>query len=85
MKWGFENKTGSWNHLLSCAEATEWKEQLFGLAVNLFAICSCNLIIDLVDGDLVSTCNRRDNCYGDQYDAYNSHVKYLVKSNQINV
>jgi hypothetical protein len=34
---------------------------------------------------LVSTCNRRDNCYGDQYDAYNSHVKYLVKSNQINI
>uniref|UniRef100_A0A6N2LZR6 Uncharacterized protein n=1 Tax=Salix viminalis TaxID=40686 RepID=A0A6N2LZR6_SALVM len=66
-------------------EATERKEQVFGLAVNLFAIRSCNLITDLVDGEIVSTCNRRDNWYGDQCDAYNSRVKYLVKSNQIDI
>ncbi|KAF9662995.1 hypothetical protein SADUNF_Sadunf18G0112300 [Salix dunnii] len=41
-------------------EATERKEQLFGLGINLFAIRSCNLITDFIDGDFVSTCNR--NC-----------------------
>jgi hypothetical protein len=69
MKCGFDMEKGSRNYLFSCAEATKWKEQRFGLVGNLFAIHVRNVVIDLIDGDLVSTCNHRENWYGGECDA----------------